>query len=118
MDRSKMGKAARDKGKRRERWLVKQLADVGIEAYRTGQYKAKRGVSPDVACDGERYTFEVKDRKSLSIFPMVKQMLDESEPFDIPIAVWYNPNYREAVAVLDWYDFKRLLGDLSDADRQ
>jgi Holliday junction resolvase len=110
MNRSKMGKAAREKGKRRERWLVKELKELGIEAWRTGQYRAKIGESPDVTTNG-RLSFEVKDRKSLSVFPAVEKMLAEADQFDIPIFLWYNPKYRRAVAVVDWADMKRLLDE-------
>ena len=118
MDRSKMGKAARDKGKRRERWLVKQLANIGIPAFRTGQYKAKRGMSADVECEKHGFSFEVKDRKSLSVFPAVEKMLNESDPFDISILTWYNPKYRRMVAIVDWLDMVRLLEDVVNANGQ
>ncbi|MHA1952161.1 MAG: hypothetical protein ACW987_20145 [Candidatus Thorarchaeota archaeon] len=108
-----MGKAAREKGKRRERWLVKELKKIGIEAWRTGQYRAKIGESPDVTTNG-RLSFEVKDRKSLSVFPAMEKMLVEADQFDIPVMVWYNPRYHRTVAVVDWDDMKRLLSDLEE----
>ena len=112
MDRSKMGKAARDKGKYRERWLVKQLAHVNIEAWRTGQYRAKKGDSPDVDTE-TRFKFDAKDRKAMSVFPAMEKFLGECDQFDIPIIVWYNPKYKRTVAIVDWRDMQGLLGELT-----
>lgn len=117
MNRSKMGKANRNKGKYRERWLVKQLKSIGMVAWRTGQFRAKKGDSPDVDTES-RFKFDAKDRKSMSVFPAMEKFLGECDQFDIPIIVWYNPRYKRTVAIVDWLDFKRLLGDWEDADRQ
>lgn len=109
-----MGKAEREKGKRRERWLVKELKGIGLDAVRSGQYAARPGISSDVYCTDSRFTFESKDRKALGVFPAVDKMLSEADPFDWPILVWYNPKYRRAVAVVAWGDMKRIIEECND----
>ncbi len=106
-----MGKAEREKGKRRERWLVKELAKVDIDAYRVGQYRAKRG-DADVECNSHTFAFEVKDRRRLSVFPTMQQHSEEVGAVDIPVVVWYNPIHRKAVAILNWDEFAEMLGVL------
>lgn len=72
MDRAKLGKYAKEKGKRGEREVANILKDYGFKARRTAQYCGKTGDASDVVgIDG--FHVEVKYVEKLNIWQAVKQ---------------------------------------------
>ena len=72
MDRAKLGKYSKEKGKRGEREVAKILRSYGFDARRTAQYCGKTGDASDVVgIDG--FHIEVKFVEKLNIWNAVKQ---------------------------------------------
>jgi len=101
-----MSKKSRDKGKRGERELASELQRLfGITARRGVQYRG--GVdSPDVITDFEGIHFEVKRTEKLSLYPAMKQAVNDAGE-KIPV-VCHRSNGNEWLAVVRLNDLTRL----------
>ena len=73
-----MGKLSRDKGKRGERELAKELRRIfNIEARRGRQYKGTPD-SPDVVTSIDELHFECKRVERLQLYPSLEQAASDS----------------------------------------
>ena len=101
-----MGKMSRDKGKRGEREVATELQKLfGITARRGVQYRGGAG-SPDVIADIPGVHIEVKRCERLSLYPAMKQAVDDAGG-SIPI-VCHRQNSKEWLVVVRLDDLPKL----------
>jgi len=80
------GKAARDKGKRGERWVANYLKERGFDARRGIQFKGGLN-SPDVICDDLPFNLEVKFVEKLNIEDAFAQSKRDAGNLKIPLVI-------------------------------
>ena len=87
VDRHKLGKSARNKGKVGEREVVKILKEHGIKnARRTQQFSGKEGTADVEGLDG--FHIEVKRQEKLAIEKWHQQACEDARDEETPIVVF------------------------------
>lgn len=101
---------SRDKGKRGERELAKELQKYGYEARRGVQYQGGSD-SPDVVCPQlEAFHIEVKRTERFQLYPALQQAHADAKNSQIPL-VAHRKNRQPWVVCLTLDDFMALLDD-------
>ena len=99
-------KNSRDKGARGERELADELRRLfGVEA-RRGQQYCGGADSPDVITDFDGVHLEVKRTERLSIYPAMKQAINDAGG-KIPV-VCHRQNNKEWLAIVRLSDLQKL----------
>ena len=103
VDRHKLGKSARNKGKAGEREVVKILKEHGfLEARRTQQFSGKDGTADVEGIEGVH--IEVKRQEKLNIEKWHQQACEDARDDEIPIVVFRRSGQPWRV-VMDLSDF-------------
>lgn len=101
---------SRDKGKRGERELAKELQKYGYEARRGVQYQGGPE-SPDVVCPQlEAFHIEVKRTERFQLYPALQQAHADAKDCQIPL-VAHRKNRHPWIVCLTLDDFMSLLND-------
>jgi len=80
------GLRSRNKGKSGEREAAELLRGLGFQQARRGVQYQGGAESPDVV-GVPGVHFEVKRTESLSLYPAMRQAIDESAPGDVPVVL-------------------------------
>ena len=110
------GKMSRTKGQRGEREFSKFLISYGYDAHRGRQYAGGPG-TPDVITElDDKFHFEVKRTERLSIWPALRQAIEDSDDTQIPIVVHRTnkstPPKGEWVAILTMDNLIKLIKEI------
>lgn len=107
VDRKKLGKKSRNKGKRGERQVASMLTERGFEARRGVQFKGGLN-SPDVICDDLYWAqCEVKYVESLNIYKAMNQAKHDCQGSKVPL-VFHKKNNRELLVTMTFFDWINL----------
>ena len=103
LDKSKLGRKSRNKGKAGEREVAKILRDHGFPGERTAQCRGKDGGEPDVIGMAGIH-LEVKRTEALSLYTAMEQAIRDRQGGDIPVVV-HRRNGKRWLAVMLLDDF-------------
>ena len=108
-----MGRLSRNKGKRGELELAAELKRLfNIEARRGVQYHGGAD-SPDVTTELSELHFEVKRTERLSLYPALKQAIDDAGTEKIPV-VCHRANHQDWVVIIRLNDLPKLAALLTE----
>ena len=108
-----MGRMSRNKGKVGERELASELRRLfGVNARRGVQYHGGAD-SPDVVADLPGIHIEVKRTERLSLYPAMKQAVNDAGTDKIPL-VCHRANHQDWLAVVRLNDLPKLAALLSE----
>jgi hypothetical protein len=105
IDRHKLGKASRNKGKSYEREIAKELQKYGYDAHRSQQYCGANSDADVVGLPGIH--IECKRREKVQIYDWMNQSAKESSVGDIPVVMFRTSNHKTLVT-LSLDDFMKL----------
>lgn len=114
----------KDKGTKRETWVVRLLRGYGLDATRAPNNLPSKDV--ELRFDGMVFAIEVKDRKQLNIHATMQGVANYWED-EIPAVVWHKTKKAEGakrsvpdgptIIALRLHDFARLLsGETHELD--
>lgn len=109
-ERSRIGKASRDKGKRGERAVVKLLAALWPDGERRIQDRGAEKDGPDIVFERARLHGEVKHRKTTAIQMAIRDARNNCRPGYFWFAVdWITNNRVLPVIAFDLHEFVEFM---------